>query len=249
MSAITIESLVAIWQATRSNNLLRLARVIKAETQIDELVKGIVLEIIRDNYKPALAWLATAILEAGHNLDEKLKWEFIRNESIRDWFEDRDDIGLGLLKAINALADVIEDDCRTVQGQDADDVAAELCLSILGGGKTPDFFRKGAGLNRPLREKRPQRQRIVPNILERLRNKDADDAEVEEADEAVVEEVVETEGVEAAEVEEIEDVAEIEEIEDVVDADSDDTAGEEAASEEDKKRRAKLPFGLKARSQ
>lgn len=245
MSALTVEGAVAIWQATRTNNIIKLARVITAETQIDEIVRGIVLEIVRDNYKPALAWLAGAILDAGHNLDEKLKWDFIRNESIKQWFEDHDDIGMGLLRVINALADVIEEDCRSVQGQDADELAAEVCLDLLGGGNTPDFFKDGPGLKRSLSDLRPGQNVRRPRILQRLAEKAAalgQKAEEEPVNEAsvveeppVVEEsaAAEVESAANAEAEEVEEVEEVEEIEEV----------------EESEPTPQLPFGLKARSQ
>jgi hypothetical protein len=129
---MSAEAVVAIWRGRRHSHLIRLARTITDETQIDDLVRDIVLDLVREHYRPALAWLAGRIIDAGHSLDAVLTWERIKNEKLRDWFEDHDNIGAGIIRAINALAAAIAEDCESVRGRSADDVAAESCLSILG---------------------------------------------------------------------------------------------------------------------
>ena len=129
---MSAEAAVAIWRGRRHSHLIRLARTITDKTQIDELVKGIVLDLVREHYRPALAWLAERIIDAGHSPDAVLTWERIKSEKIREWFEDHDNIGEGIIRAINALAAAIAEDCEAVRGRSPDDVAAESCLTILG---------------------------------------------------------------------------------------------------------------------
>ena len=128
---MTAEAAVAIWRGRRHSHLIRLARTITETTQVDDLVRDIVLDLVRAHYRPALAWLAAKIIDAGHSLDAVLTWERIKNEKLREWFEDHDDIGAGIIQAINALAGAIAEDCESVRGRSADDVAAESCLAIL----------------------------------------------------------------------------------------------------------------------
>jgi hypothetical protein len=129
---MTADAAVAIWRGRRHSHLIRLARTITETTQVDDLVRDIVLDLVREHYRPALAWLAAKIIDAGHSLDAVLTWERIKNEKLRDWFEDHDNIGAGIIQAINALAGAIAEDCESVRGRTADDVAAESCLALLG---------------------------------------------------------------------------------------------------------------------
>ena len=126
------QAAVSLWTADRANNLLQLARALDDATDLSGLVRDVVLELIEAHYRPALAWLAGAILDAGHKLDEALTWENIRNEKIRQWFEDRDDVGLLLLQGINALSEVVEADVDTLQNRTSEEVAADVALDLLG---------------------------------------------------------------------------------------------------------------------
>ena len=126
------QAAVSLWTADRPNNLLQLARAIDDATDLSGLVRDVVLELIEAHYRPALAWLAGAILDAGHKLDEALTWENIRNEKLKQWFEDRDDIGLLLLQGINALSEVVEADVDALQNRTSEEVAADVALDLLG---------------------------------------------------------------------------------------------------------------------
>ena len=126
------QAAVSLWTADRPNNLLQLARALDEATDLSGVVRDVVLEIIEAHYRPALAWLAGAILDAGHRLDEALTWEHIRNDKLKQWFEDRDDIGLLLLQGINALSEVVEADVDALQNRTSDEVAADVALDLLG---------------------------------------------------------------------------------------------------------------------
>lgn len=126
------QAAVELWTSDRPTHLLQLARALDDATDLTGLVRDVVLEIIEANYRPALAWLAGAILDAGHRLDEALTWDTIRNEKIREWFEDHDDIGLLLLQGINALSEVVEADVEALQDRTSDEVAADVALDLLG---------------------------------------------------------------------------------------------------------------------
>ena len=126
------QAAVLLWTADRPNNLLQLARAIDDATDLTGLVRDVVLELIEAHYRPALAWLAGAILDAGHRLDEALTWDNIRNDKLRQWFEDRDDIGLLLLQGINALSEAVEADVDALQKRTSEDVAADVALDLLG---------------------------------------------------------------------------------------------------------------------
>ena len=126
------QAAVELWTADRPNHLLQLARALDDATDLTGLVRDVVLEIIEANYRPALAWLAGAILDAGHRLDEALTWEHIRNDKLKQWFEDRDDIGLLLLQGINALSEVVEADVDALQNRTSEEVAADVALDLLG---------------------------------------------------------------------------------------------------------------------
>ena len=126
------QAAVSLWTADRPNNLLQLARAIDDATDLSGLVRDVVLELIEAHYRPALAWLAGAILDAGHKLDEALTWDNIRNQKLKQWFEDRDDIGLLLLQGINALSEVVEADVDALQNRTSEEVAADVALDLLG---------------------------------------------------------------------------------------------------------------------
>jgi len=142
---ISVKAAVKLWTASRRSNLIRLSRTLSRGGTVEDIARDLALELFRRHYRGVLSWLVSAILEAGHAIDEALTWERIRNERLREWFEDRDDVGAGIIRAINALASVIEEDCKSLQGRDPDDVAADLCVDLLGGGgRTPGFFRNRA---------------------------------------------------------------------------------------------------------
>lgn len=142
---ISAKAAIKLWTASRRSNLIRLSRTLSRGGTVEDIARDLALELFRRHYRGALSWLVSAILEAGHAIDEALTWERIRNERLREWFEDRDDVGAGIIRAINALASVIEEDCKSLQGRDPDDVAADLCVDLLGGGgRTPGFFRNRA---------------------------------------------------------------------------------------------------------
>jgi hypothetical protein len=126
------QAAVELWTSDRPTHLLQLARALDDATDLTGLVRDVVLEIIEANYRPALAWLAGAILDAGHRLDEALTWDTIRNEKIREWFEDHDDIGLLLLQGINNLSAVVEADVEALQDRTSEEVAADVALDLLG---------------------------------------------------------------------------------------------------------------------
>lgn len=143
--------LVESWNGDRYANLVRLAKTLAEGVGLDDIVREIVLEILEDSYRPLLAWLVGAILEAGHALDEALTWERIKNQSVREFFEDHDDIGAGLLRAISALSEAIAADAERVQGHTAEDLQADIAVDLLGGGRGRRFFRDGLSLRgRPI---------------------------------------------------------------------------------------------------
>ena len=143
----TAETAVALWQARRGSNLLRLAKLIGEETKIPDLVRDVALDLVQQHYRPLLSRLATSIMDAGDSIDERLTWEGIRNETLREWLEQHDDLGDGLgafLKGISDLAQVIEEDATSLQGREQDDVAADVALDLLGAGGSRGFrfFRR-----------------------------------------------------------------------------------------------------------
>jgi hypothetical protein len=151
------ETAVALWQAKRGTNLVRLARLIGEDTQIPDLVRDVALDIVQQHYRPLLSRLATYLMEASDSLDDKLTWENIRNDSLRAWLERNDDVAETLvpfIKGINDLAVVIEEDANSLQGREADDVAADVALDLLGAGRGFRFFRRERGRlrDRPLVE-------------------------------------------------------------------------------------------------
>ena len=185
--------LVDLWKEDRASNLVRLSVSLADGLGIDDLIREIVLEILQKSYRPALAWLVGRIVEAGHALDEALTWDRIKNESIREFFEDHDDIGAGILRAISALSEVIAADVDLIKDQSVEDVSADLAVDLLGGGSVRGFFRKGLSLRgRPVSEVVDHRD--LPKIIRPTET---------------VEEVEEEEEVEA--VEEPETVEEVEE--------------------------------------
>jgi len=176
--------LVDLWKEDRASNLVRLSVSLADGLGIDDLIREIVLEILQKSYRPALAWLVGRIVEAGHALDEALTWDRIKNESIRDFFEDHDDIGAGLLRAISALSEVIEADVDLIKNQSVEDVSADLAVDLLGGGSVRGFFRRGLSLRgRPVSEVVDHRD--LPKIIRPT-----------EAAEETAEEVAEVEDVE-----------------------------------------------------
>jgi hypothetical protein len=161
---------------------------------VDDLIREIVLEILQKSYRPALAWLVGRIVEAGHALDEALTWDRIKNESIREFFEDHDDIGAGILRAISALSEVIAADVDLIKDQSVEDVSADLAVDLLGGGSVRGFFRKGLSLRgRPVSEVVDHRD--LPKIIRPTETVE----EVEEEVEAVEEPQAEPETVEEVE--------------------------------------------------
>lgn len=153
------ETAVALWQAKRGTNLVRLARLLGEETQIPDLVRDIALDLVQQSYRPLLSRLATYIMEASDSLDDKLTWENIRNDSLRAWLEKNDDVAETLvpfIKGISDLAEVIEKDANSLQGRDEEEVAADVALDLLGAGsgKAFRFFRRERGRlrDRPLVE-------------------------------------------------------------------------------------------------
>ena len=185
--------LVDLWKSDRASNLVRLSVSLADGLGIDDLIREIVLEILQKSYRPALAWMVGRIVEAGHALDEALTWDRIKNESIREFFEDHDDIGAGILRAISALSEVIAADVDLIKDQSVEDVSADLAVDLLGGGSVRGFFRKGLSLRgRPVSEVVDHRD--LPKIIRPTET---------------VEEVEEEEEVEA--VEEPETVEEVEE--------------------------------------
>jgi hypothetical protein len=133
-------------------------------------------------------------VEAGHALDEALTWDRIKNESIREFFEDHDDIGAGILRAISALSEVIAADVDLIKDQSVEDVSADLAVDLLGGGSVRGFFRKGLSLRgRPVSEVVDHRD--LPKIIRPTETVE----EVEEEVEAVEEPQAEPETVEEVE--------------------------------------------------
>ena len=116
------------------------ARIWK-DSDVDEVVRELTLSLVDRHHRAALSWLVHKIVEAGNRLDEALTWEFIKNGRVRDFFEDHDNAGDKLITAINALSDTIRADCEAVRDRTPEDVAASVCLDLLGGrGRALDFF-------------------------------------------------------------------------------------------------------------
>lgn len=186
--------LVNLWKEDRASNLVRLSVSLADGLGVDDLIREIVLEILQKSYRPALAWLVGRIVEAGHALDEALTWDRIKNESIREFFEDHDDIGAGILRAISALSEVIAADVDLIKDQSVEDVSADLAVDLLGGGSVRGFFRKGLSLRgRPVSEVVDHRD--LPKIIRPTETVE----EVEEEVEAVEEPQAEPETVEEVE--------------------------------------------------
>ena len=166
------ESAVALWTASRGTHLLRLAKLIGAETQIPDIVRDIALDLVQQHYRPLLSRLATYIMEASDSLDERLTWENIRNDSLRAWLEKNDDVAETLvpfLKGISDLAEVIEEDASKLQGRDEEEVAADVALDLLGAGKGFRFFRRERGRlrDRPIIEPPNGGQNLPRQITEK----------------------------------------------------------------------------------
>ena len=188
--------LVDLWKEDRASNLVRLSVSLADGLGIDDLIREIVLEILQKSYRPALAWLVGRIVEAGHALDEALTWDRIKNESIREFFEDHDDIGAGILRAISALSEVIAADVDLIKDQSVEDVSADLAVDLLGGGSVRGFFRKGLSLRgRPVSEVVDHRD--LPKIIRPTET--VEEVEEEEEVEAVEEPQAEPETVEEVE--------------------------------------------------
>lgn len=188
--------LVNLWKEDRASNLVRLSVSLADGLGIDDLIREIVLEILQKSYRPALAWLVGRIVEAGHALDEALTWDRIKNDSIREFFEDHDDIGAGILRAISALSEVIAADVDLIKDQSVEDVSADLAVDLLGGGSVRGFFRKGLSLRgRPVSEVVDHRD--LPKIIRPTET--VEEVEEEEEVEAVEEPQAEPETVEEVE--------------------------------------------------
>lgn len=188
--------LVDLWKEDRASNLVRLSVSLADGLGIDDLIREIVLEILQKSYRPALAWLVGRIVEAGHALDEALTWDRIKNQSIREFFEDHDDIGAGILRAISALSEVIAADVDLIKDQSVEDVSADLAVDLLGGGSVRGFFRKGLSLRgRPVSEVVDHRD--LPKIIRPTET--VEEVEEEEEVEAVEEPEAEPETVEEVE--------------------------------------------------
>lgn len=174
--------LVDLWKEDRASNLVRLSVSLADGLGIDDLIREIVLEILQKSYRPALAWLVGRIVEAGHALDEALTWDRIKNESIREFFEDHDDIGAGILRAISALSEVIAADVDLIKDQSVEDVSADLAVDLLGGGSVRGFFRKGLSLRgRPVSEVVDHRD--LPKIIRPTETVEEVEEEVEPVEE------------------------------------------------------------------
>ena len=136
-----LDTALKFWTQYRRGNLVRLAARIWKDSDVDEVVREITLSLVDRHHRAALSWLVHKIVEAGNRLDEALTWEFIKNGRVRDFFEDHDNAGDKLITAINALSDTIRADCEAVRDRTPEDVAASVCLDLLGGrGRALDFF-------------------------------------------------------------------------------------------------------------
>ena len=138
---MSLDTALQFWTRYRRGHLVRLAARIWKDSDIDEVVREITLSLVDRHHRAALSWLVHKIVEAGNRLDEALTWEFIRNGRVRDFFEDHDNVGQKLIQSINTLSDTIRADCEAVRDRTPEDVAASVCLDLLGGrGRAVDFF-------------------------------------------------------------------------------------------------------------
>jgi hypothetical protein len=138
--AAAINLALQTWQADRTGHLIRYARLVAAETDIDEFARAQVEGLLQGALLNAATWVIGKLVAAGERIDQWLTHDWIENPRLRAWLEEHDNPTAALLAVLAEFEGAIAEAAREVQARDSEEVTREIARRFLEGGATAGFL-------------------------------------------------------------------------------------------------------------
>jgi hypothetical protein len=138
--AAAINLALQTWQADRTGHLIRYARLVAAETDIDEFARAQVEGLLQGALLNAATWVIGKLVDAGERIDQWLTHDWIESPRLRAWLEEHDNPTAALLAVLAEFEGAIAEAAREVQARDSEEVTREIARRFLEGGATAGFL-------------------------------------------------------------------------------------------------------------